>query len=714
MLEAQPSINRFHHFLHGYSDGHTLLAASSQLSPESDRLMFMMSDMSGPSMVQGFDCYVTGYPLPKNEGYAIAMTWYAPEMKRPGCVFTHTIVIENSQLHFVQDMKKLLAIFRRPGSNLSEDIHYYKQPVEYFENEPHTIFDLNSTVTSNVIKSLYELPNAAVFIPHENSKYLQGIILEIWAQQWPKLRRSFSFCTGSLAPRKIFNTLLELQVIPDSYIREAIRDFPNSCVIEIGEDLNGQFEEWNLFAVNDLTHPSKKYRNFLKMYDEESKNSRSSFIFLTKVYLEIERIESRDNFDLESVLSALHEHSPSINDNKKLKKDLFCYNAERDYFKNIPEETLITNIISSKWSKCLPPKALKIAHRAEKLYIHRNNICTDIVMQLLKANTINAIQSEFIKGVFTTMGEQDALIFSNQYKGIFPTLLKFNPGLIESSGIWNLPDECVVELAITAINQECFSITAIEACISSGKSDVVADIILNVSGSCGLDAALNWQSRNNSFIGWNWVHSLREFKDDIIRWYVCNDIDRKETSYKLYTLFALIFNSNDFNVSRVDSKHWINLALNLKKEIDNKIINTCYSFLVSLSFSKTDVDYAEILAIVFEPFYSLAATNIDYKLWETVNKYLPHIEFKEWDRCEKLRRGIIYKYIDAGWSPSLFLETVKNEDALARIVQFCSNSKITKKFIKTVRLEANNHNISATNRQIAILNRSASLFDYFS
>ena len=40
------------------------------------------------SVVKGFDQYVTGYPLDSINAYALAMTWYAPEMPRPGCVWT--------------------------------------------------------------------------------------------------------------------------------------------------------------------------------------------------------------------------------------------------------------------------------------------------------------------------------------------------------------------------------------------------------------------------------------------------------------------------------------------------------------------------------------------------------------------------------------------------------------------------------------------------
>ena len=44
---------------------------------------------------KSFVDYYTGYPLENGEKYVIAKTWYAYEMKRPGCVWTHSIVLHS-------------------------------------------------------------------------------------------------------------------------------------------------------------------------------------------------------------------------------------------------------------------------------------------------------------------------------------------------------------------------------------------------------------------------------------------------------------------------------------------------------------------------------------------------------------------------------------------------------------------------------------------
>ena len=89
---------RIEQTLHGYSDGHRLLAASTELPRDARYAMLGLSDISGRSMVSGFEEYLTGYPVPDSSLYAFAKTWYAPEMERPGCVWTHTLLIESRNL----------------------------------------------------------------------------------------------------------------------------------------------------------------------------------------------------------------------------------------------------------------------------------------------------------------------------------------------------------------------------------------------------------------------------------------------------------------------------------------------------------------------------------------------------------------------------------------------------------------------------------------
>src|SRR5712692_7263106 len=95
---------RVHQALHGYSDGHRLLACSTTLKPKEQKAMLIMSDVSGSGAVIDKAGYLTGYPLPESGMYALARTWPATELPRPGCVWTHTLLIDFSDLALLPAM----------------------------------------------------------------------------------------------------------------------------------------------------------------------------------------------------------------------------------------------------------------------------------------------------------------------------------------------------------------------------------------------------------------------------------------------------------------------------------------------------------------------------------------------------------------------------------------------------------------------------------
>src|SRR5689334_13568298 len=91
-----------HQCLHGYSDGHRLLACSTTLTEEAQAALLVLTDLPDGVPSSGFQPFLTGYPLQGTSFFALARTWAAPELPRPGCVWTHTLLIPFPELGRVQ------------------------------------------------------------------------------------------------------------------------------------------------------------------------------------------------------------------------------------------------------------------------------------------------------------------------------------------------------------------------------------------------------------------------------------------------------------------------------------------------------------------------------------------------------------------------------------------------------------------------------------
>ena len=103
--------------LHGYDNGHRFLGGSVSLKNRADMdTIATLSDWSEYVAEGGSEpSYITAYPLKESGYYVIAKTWYADEMKRPGCVWTHSLLLPFDLLNDIDDFKRMLELFVRPS-----------------------------------------------------------------------------------------------------------------------------------------------------------------------------------------------------------------------------------------------------------------------------------------------------------------------------------------------------------------------------------------------------------------------------------------------------------------------------------------------------------------------------------------------------------------------------------------------------------------------
>lgn len=126
---------RIHQLLYGYRNGHNMLTGSIALSSTEDIILLSnLTDWSGySSSNKENQAYLSSTYLKESNLYAISLTWYAHEMERTGCVWSHVLLLNPDQIPLTFDFKKLLFLFKRPHRysehNYSIDI-YLEEPDE--------------------------------------------------------------------------------------------------------------------------------------------------------------------------------------------------------------------------------------------------------------------------------------------------------------------------------------------------------------------------------------------------------------------------------------------------------------------------------------------------------------------------------------------------------------------------------------------------------
>ena len=196
--------------LYGYDGGHRLLATSRRLQTRSQHAALQLSDRSTPTNHIPTPGYLTGYPLPDDGVYVLSRTWAALEMKRSGCVWTHSLLIAFTDLAQIHDMGQLTDLFRRPDA--SRDYAGYTHPLEFKPSPVCSNPRIKTVLARSIVTALYSEPEEQIFLSVDHQVETEPVVMAIWSQQWPRLRRSFRFCTLTSNNRSTSEHQFDLQL----------------------------------------------------------------------------------------------------------------------------------------------------------------------------------------------------------------------------------------------------------------------------------------------------------------------------------------------------------------------------------------------------------------------------------------------------------------------------------------------------------------------
>ncbi len=282
--------------LFGYREGHNLVAASVALSPRVRHFLATITDGSGPETDEGFEVAYTGLPVPETDYYALFCTWPAPEMTRPGCVWSHVLLLDLADLSQIPDLSVLRKLCLRPS--VPPQLAAYEQPLTLFAPDaaPGLEPPEEQHRATILLAALYGQPESGIVVLDEKGCLWEATVFGLWSQQWPRLRRTFAFSTGSLGDRRLAGVAFDLQVAPLSSQRFWGRGGPPTVVLEFSSKAPpSPPPPWVRTVLEDLRAGSAgSLRKFLFIYGSDVEAPRLAFARLVECFVEPEPGEDDD------------------------------------------------------------------------------------------------------------------------------------------------------------------------------------------------------------------------------------------------------------------------------------------------------------------------------------------------------------------------------------------------------------------------------------
>jgi hypothetical protein len=202
---------QIHQLFHGYRRGHEQLAASTKLSHTDSDLVTRLSDLSG-TLVSGFtfESYVTMYPLPSSQFYAVALTRPDPSAPRAGCVLTHTLLVDMDDWATIPVPRGISSLFADSTAvpNHMVSTLSYIPCAPLVNGHPGAISQEDEDF---VVRYFGEGIRPIIWFEAEDANEKLWAIV---AGLWPALRRSFSACTLSLQPRTMGKRMFDVMFAP--------------------------------------------------------------------------------------------------------------------------------------------------------------------------------------------------------------------------------------------------------------------------------------------------------------------------------------------------------------------------------------------------------------------------------------------------------------------------------------------------------------------
>jgi hypothetical protein len=602
--------------LHGYDNGHRLLAASLQLEPRDERALLSMSDLSGPRAVENFLDYLTGYMLPGGSHYAVAKTWYATEMERPGCVWTHTFLIPKESirdvrtLHFVQD--KFFRPRLRSGYRYADKLAVSSD--DFVKDDSADSLGLADDSILCGIEALYSSSDSMVALLATSGRQYEELSLRLWSQLWAEVRTELSFCTGSLSKRSLQGKPLVLQFGPDRIVRDMRnRSFeqcpPSMWVHALVQDLERktplrQFLSKNGSGLSSLSDTSRLVRIFLNLREEKSVDALALLV--------------PNDFD-----SAI----PLVQ------------TVLRDAERQLPPLPFLTTILSRDIPKSaggLPEILIPAIQRS--LAVAQVET-TEFLAERLR--TLGVRNRKIIVSSLAEFADVDFVVFlSDAHPDLYQAVIYERMDLCYLPSLWSSSISLVdkIDLFDSVRNRDGVNKRRLfDAILDSQDIDLSAEVVGQLSEK-DVAVTLEWLVEGDWTVALRpqWISYLRRYQDKVLAWGNNHDPSRP-----LLVILANVIDFRSAVIPDFSKKATLGLASVAGPLIRERHEVAAFVY-VTTTYVNEPVAASYCVAAFAILHAAIAESRLSNRAWQILEQNLMPLTSERWDACEKLRRAILH------------------------------------------------------------------------
>lgn len=643
---------RVEQLLHGYQDGHGLLAGSLMLkSAQDSACMSAMSDWSGYRDPHNLDhSYITAYPLPESNYYVVAKSWYAYEMERPGCVWTHSLLVDLKGIDSRFDFRMLIPYFHRPEK---DEYGVYNKPIEVDTSETYSGHwegqQLDEVSLIFILSSLANNAKPFDFKVELNTLWYQQLCLSLLQYLTPDMLSHISLSSGGASLRKLDKKYLSMQFVTDSSSLSLLSP-PWKDQLHREEFSGGM-----IFFVNALKDDKHDVAVLIRIFSGDVGDDIGKYFALGRLLDALYQGVSRkaQTGDYSEVVKLLVSAFPKPEEGNLLKQnflskrivELYCNDDELLYELSTIEGAP-TAFIGQHIN--IPQRLREAIDRDRSSYIN-------LIIRLAHADELNETGKFILSDIFDELSSVELSSFNEEVWIKIQGMVALNQKYLLSTK-WLVLERrqfCDVFFWLRFVGYDKYEHWAdllnriLE--LNIGVPDYFIDEFFSrVSDAYQLIYRRMNHAEGGVLLAKLYERAIRNI-DELLKWLCGNQ--SVSSSMADYIVRDVDPNDRRIYLSDQDLWGWLVVNDNGSKSIDY------YLFEFELAM-KWQNQYA--LPFLTNSFYhiheALKDSNADYRIWQRVSRYGGKVGIIDyWDRCKKLRKGIIQHLKMLGVNRSAFM-----------------------------------------------------------
>ncbi|WLH84325.1 hypothetical protein [Pseudomonas sp. FP2338] len=634
----------------GYNDGHKLLATSLALGSEISALT-ELSDMA-PGIIFGESGgYWTGVPAPSIGRYVLMRTWPAPEMSRPGCVWTHALLIDPNVLELLDDLAALKKCMRRPS--IPADISEYREPLKIEPSGGSGVVD--GTIVKKLLIALYQKDRAVVDIDFAGE--IDDPLFAVWSQQWPRLRRNLRFQTAATrshhsSPGVRFDLSTQIGGIRSSDLSSFVSP------------------PWMSAAMLDVQQGGG-LRDFLWRYGSDVKRQRKSFRPLAELYVMDRNISMSDG----SVATQMVLNSfPTQQDGLLLKQDLVDGAI-------IPRAQAATMraFFHDMTGSGLPPPTPAGIQRLTDLWGGRSEELLAIADEIADAAEPIA---QLVFGACTYRLEASKFWSdTSDLPRLRERMLRENPELLLEKGSLQLDEDKLVEL-LALVPERALKLSSFISLLISRDNKKLADCVFDAFPSVAAEELLKAENTKELTVGQAWRSSIFSRPRLLLTSEYLGSISRTSLLYD----YLVAFDGFTPEVLAAGVGPWWKALEGASNDLWGEPEDTLETFILILALRTGKNEGERAVEGLFDAIHGkVLRDSLHGRAGTLLLDCLPQLGWlSNWDIGLRLRLMVTSAYIRNDWSPQSFARLTHDHKVLSMLADAAKDVKGGKKLYKAI------------------------------